>query len=48
MPFHSQEVLRVQPQRVPADAPNILIVLIDDAGPGLRLTYGDVRLDTLI
>jgi hypothetical protein len=35
---------RVQPQRLPADAPNILIVLIYDTGPGLRLAYGgDVR-----
>lgn len=25
---------RVEPRRVPADAPNILIVLIDDVGPG--------------
>ena len=25
---------RVTPQRLPDDAPNILIVLIDDAGPG--------------
>ena len=25
---------RVQPRRLPEDAPNILIVLIDDAGPG--------------
>jgi hypothetical protein len=48
-PSSLTEVLRVQPQRVPADAPNILIVLIDDAGAGLRLTYGDdVRMDTLI
>jgi arylsulfatase len=29
---------RVQPRRLPADAPNILIVLIDDAGPGLPST----------
>ena len=27
---------RVTPRRLPADAPNILIVLIDDAGPGLQ------------
>ena len=26
---------RVQPRRLPDDVPNILIVLIDDAGPGL-------------
>jgi arylsulfatase len=31
---------RVQPRRLPAGAPNILIVLIDDAGPGLPSTYG--------
>ncbi|HEX8799343.1 MAG TPA: sulfatase-like hydrolase/transferase, partial [Terriglobales bacterium] len=28
------------PKRLPADAPNILIVLIDDAGPGLPWTFG--------
>jgi arylsulfatase len=39
---------RVQPRRLPADAPNILVVLIDDAGPGLPSTYGgEVRTDTL-
>ena len=31
---------RVTPRRLPADAPNILIVLIDDAGPGLPATFG--------
>ena len=31
---------RVEPRRLPADAPNILIVLIDDAGPGLPTTFG--------
>ncbi len=31
---------RVEPQRLPEDAPNILIVLIDDAGPGLSTTFG--------
>ena len=31
---------RVTPRRLPADAPNILIVLIDDAGPGLPTTFG--------
>jgi arylsulfatase A-like enzyme len=31
---------RVEPQRLPQDAPNILIVLIDDAGPGLPSTLG--------
>ncbi|MGB2608743.1 MAG: arylsulfatase [Isosphaeraceae bacterium] len=39
---------RVEPRRLPADAPNILIVLIDDAGPGLPSTYGgEVRTPTL-
>ncbi len=39
---------RVQPRRLPADTPNILVVLIDDAGPGLPSTYGgEVRTDTL-
>ena len=28
------------PRRLPDDAPNILIVLIDDAGPGLPSTFG--------
>jgi len=38
-----------QPERrLPEDAPNILIVLIDDAGPGLPDTFGgEVRTDTL-
>ena len=31
---------RVVPQRLPADAPNILIVLMDDVGPGTPSTYG--------
>jgi arylsulfatase A-like enzyme len=39
---------RVQPRRLSEDAPNILIVLIDDAGPGLPTTFGgEVRTDTL-
>ena len=39
---------RVRPRRLPEDAPNILIVLIDDAGPGLPTTFGgEVRTDTL-
>ncbi|HEX5086800.1 MAG TPA: arylsulfatase [Nocardioides sp.] len=39
---------RVQERRLPADAPNILVVLIDDAGPGLPSTFGgEVRTDTL-
>jgi arylsulfatase len=28
------------PKHLPADAPNILIILIDDAGPGLPSTFG--------
>ena len=31
---------RVEPRRISADSPNILIVLIDDAGPGLPSTFG--------
>jgi arylsulfatase A-like enzyme len=31
---------RVEPRRLPADAPNIVIVLIDDAGPALPATFG--------
>lgn len=39
---------RVTPRRLPEDAPNVLIVLIDDAGPGLPTTFGgEVRTDTL-
>src|ERR1700733_2670360 len=39
---------RVQERHLPEDAPNILIVLIDDAGPGLPDTFGgDVRTDAL-
>jgi hypothetical protein len=39
---------RVEPRRLPADAPNILVVLIDDAGPGLPSAFGgEVRTDTL-
>ncbi|WP_157637889.1 arylsulfatase [Flexithrix dorotheae] len=30
----------IEPQRLPKDAPNILIILIDDAGPGTASTYG--------
>ena len=29
-----------QPHRLPKDAPNILIILIDDSGPALPDTYG--------
>jgi arylsulfatase A-like enzyme len=39
---------RVEPRRLPADASNILVVLIDDAGPGLSSAFGgEVRTDTL-
>ncbi|WP_127553030.1 arylsulfatase [Actinoplanes sp. OR16] len=39
---------RVEPRRLPEDAPNILIILIDDAGPALPDTYGgEVRTDSL-
>ena len=31
---------RVKPRRLPDDSPNILIVLIDDAGPALPATFG--------
>lgn len=31
---------RVTPRRLPADAPNIVIVLIDDAGPALPSAFG--------
>ncbi len=36
------------PRRLPVDAPNILIILIDDAGPALPDTYGgDIHTPTL-
>jgi arylsulfatase A-like enzyme len=39
---------RVEPSRLGEDAPNILVVLIDDAGPGLPDTFGgEVRTATL-
>ena len=39
---------RVVPRRLPESAPNIVIVLIDDAGPGLPSTFGgEVRTDTM-
>ncbi|KAA1418174.1 arylsulfatase [Mumia zhuanghuii] len=39
---------RVEPPRLADDAPNILVILIDDAGPGLPDTFGgEVRTDTL-
>lgn len=37
-----------QPQRLPKDAPNILIVLLDDIGFGVADTYGgEVHMPTL-
>lgn len=37
-----------QPRRLPVDAPNILIILIDDSGPALPDTYGgDIHTPTL-
>jgi arylsulfatase len=39
---------RIEPRRLPVGAPNILIVLIDDAGPGLPSTFGgEVHTPTL-
>ncbi|OBK18581.1 arylsulfatase [Mycobacterium asiaticum] len=39
---------RVVPRRLHEGAPNIVIVLIDDAGPGLPTTFGgEVRTDTM-
>jgi arylsulfatase A-like enzyme len=39
---------RSNPVRLPKDAPNILIILIDDAGPGLPSTYGgEIQTPTL-
>ena len=39
---------RVQPRRLSDDAPNILIILIDDAGPGLPTAFGgEVRTPAL-
>lgn len=39
---------RVEQPRLPQDSPNILVVLVDDAGPGLPSTFGgEVRTDTL-
>jgi arylsulfatase A-like enzyme len=39
---------RVEPERLPQDAPNILIVLIDDVGFGIADTFGgEVRTPTL-
>ncbi len=39
---------RAEPRRLHEDSPNILVVLIDDAGPGLPDTFGgEVRTNTL-
>ena len=39
---------RVEPQRLPKDAPNILVILMDDVGPGQASTYGgEVNTPTL-
>jgi arylsulfatase A-like enzyme len=39
---------RERPKHLPEDTPNILVVLIDDAGPGLPTTFGgEVTTDTL-
>lgn len=39
---------RVQPRRLPKDAPNVLIIMLDDVGPALPDTYGgDIHTPTL-
>ena len=39
---------RVEPKHLPEDAPNILIILMDDVGPGTASTYGgEVNTPTL-
>lgn len=39
---------RVTPARLKADAPNVLIILIDDVGPGVASTYGgEIQTPTL-
>ena len=39
---------RVEPRRLPSDAPNILVILMDDFGPALPSTYGgEVNTPTL-
>ncbi len=39
---------RVEPKRLPADAPNILIILMDDVGPATPSTYGgEIQTPTL-
>ncbi|WP_129789008.1 arylsulfatase [Promicromonospora panici] len=44
----SQYTQRTRPRRLADDAPNIVIILIDDVGPGLAETFGgEVRTPTL-
>jgi arylsulfatase len=44
----SEYAQRSTPRRLPDDAPNVVIVLIDDVGPGLAETFGgEVRTPTL-
>ena len=39
---------RVQPRRLPQDAPNVLIIMLDDVGPAMPDTYGgDIHTPTL-
>lgn len=39
---------RTQPRRLPSDAPNILVILMDDSGPALPTTFGgEVNTPTL-
>ncbi len=38
----SKHVRRTEPSRLPADAPNVVIVLLDDVGFGLPETFGGV------
>src|SRR5665213_1556913 len=39
---------RVDPARLPKEAPNILIILMDDVGPGLPSAYGgEIQTPTL-
>ena len=41
----SRHQRRVEPRRLPDDAPNILIVLIDDAGQGCQRPLADPHAD---
>ena len=43
----STHVRRVEPRRLPADVPNILIILLDDVGFGVPETFGgEIRTPT--